>query len=134
MLLTLIKRWKFFFTLQTCFVLKWANLTFLWGKRSIWNKLVTFFNPLVKAGESAKKPHFSPIPLLWTGFRLISMAKRIAKNEFWIKQRHLFRLIAQLKSFFFSRMRTSQNFDFVFCESISIFLYRSLFFFAFPLY
>ena len=33
----------------------------------------------------------------------------------------------------FSRMRTSQNFD-VICKSISIFLYRSLFFFAFLLY
>ena len=42
----------------------------------------------------AKKPHFSPIPLLWTGFRLISMAKRMAKKEFFIKQRRIFRLIA----------------------------------------
>ena len=42
------------------------------------------------------------------------------------------RVIKQL--FCFSRVRTSQNFDFVICESISIFLYLFLFFFAFILY
>ena len=48
-----------------------------------------------------KKPHFSPIPLLWTGFRLISMAKRMAKNEFFIKKRHIYRLIVQSETAFF---------------------------------
>ena len=33
----------FFFTLQTCFLLNLANLTFLCGKKPIWNKMVTFF-------------------------------------------------------------------------------------------
>ena len=36
-------------------------------------------------------------------------------------------VIKQLFFFCFSRIRTSQNFDFVICESISVFLYRSLF-------
>ena len=128
MLLTLIKRWKFFFfTLQTCFVLKWANLTFLWGKTPIWNKLVTFFNPLMTADESAKKTHFSPIPLLWTSFQLISMAKRMAKNEFCIKQRHIFRLITEKKQlFWFFTHAHKPKFWLFNWESISIFLYRSL--------
>ena len=38
------------------------------------------FNPLVTASELRKKTHFSPFPLLLTGFRLISV--RMAKNEF----------------------------------------------------
>ena len=47
-----------FFTLQTCFVLKWANLTFLWGKRPIWNKLVTIFITLWWRLASSEKTAF----------------------------------------------------------------------------
>ena len=65
----------------------------------------------------AKKPHFSPIPLLWTSFPLISMVKRMAKNEFCIKQRHSFPTNSVIKQLFcFSRMRTTQNFDFLFAN------------------
>ena len=42
---------------------------------------------------SSKKLHFSPSPLLWTGFRLITICKRMAKMNFATK-RHIFRLIA----------------------------------------
>ena len=42
-----------------------------------------------------KKPHFSPIPILWTGFRLIRI--RMTKNKF-CKKRHFFWLIGR---FFF---------------------------------
>ena len=78
--LTLIKhRNFFFFTVQTCFVLQWANLTFLWGKRPIQNKLVTFFN-WWRPASSEKTAFLSQIPLVWIGFRLM------AKNDFCVKK------------------------------------------------
>ena len=48
--------------------------------------------PFVDGRRVAKKPHFSPVSLLWTSFRLISI--RMAKNEFCKKKRHIFRLVA----------------------------------------
>ena len=42
------------------------------------------FNPFGDGRRVAKKPHFSPIPLVWTSFRLISI--RMAKNEFFRKK------------------------------------------------
>ena len=65
------------------------------------------------AGKYQKKPAliFSPILLLWTSFRLISI--RVAKNEF-CKKRGIFSdqsdVIKQL--FCFSHMWKSQNLDF----------------------
>ena len=56
----------------------------------------------------AQKPHFSPIPLLWTGFWLISI--RMAKNEFCKKKGTFSDQSDVVKQFFyFSRMRKSQN-------------------------
>ena len=47
------------------------------------------FNLFGDGRQVAKKPHFSPIPLLWTGYRLISI--RMAKNEFFRKKKRKFR-------------------------------------------
>ena len=75
-------------------------------------QLFSQVNPLVTARKYQKKtPHFSPILLLWTSFRLISI--RVAKNEF-CKKRGIFSdqsdVIKQL--FCFSHMCKSQNLDF----------------------
>ena len=48
------------------------------------------FNPLVTVSEWRKTRYISPIPLLWTSFRLISMG--MAKNEICKKKRRIFRL------------------------------------------
>ena len=61
----------------------------------------------------------------------MSMAKAMAKNDFCIKKGIFSDQSDVIKRLFcFPRMRTSQTFDFI-CESLSISLCRSLFFFAF---
>ena len=42
-------------------------------------------SPFGDGRRVAKKRIFSKIPLVWIGFRLISMAKRMAKKDFCIK-------------------------------------------------
>ena len=75
--------------------------------------------------RAAKKPYFSPIPLLLTGFRLISIQQWL-KTSF-ARKKGILSDQPEKKLYCFSRMRKSQNLDFCFfCESISIFL--SLFF------
>ena len=86
----------------------------------------------------AKKTAFSPIPLLWTSFRLISkewLKMSFAKKGIFPDNSNV------IKQFFFcfSRMRTSQNLALFFCfffggggvgESILICLSRTLFSFS----
>ena len=75
--------------------------------------------------RAANKPYFSPIPLLLTGFRLISIQQWL-KTSF-ARKKGILSDQPEKKLYCFSRMRKSQNLDFCFfCESISIFL--SLFF------
>ena len=64
-----------------------------------------------------------PIPLLLTGFRLISIQQWL-KTSF-ARKKGILSDQPEKKLYCFSRMRKSQNLDFCFfCESISIFLSR----------
>ena len=88
--------------------------------------VITETNYIYSPGRrAAKKPYFSPIPLLLTGFRLISIQQWL-KTSF-ARKKGILSDQPEKKLYCFSRMRKSQNLDFCFfCESISIFL--SLFF------
>ena len=94
--------------------------------------VITETNYIYSPGRrAAKKPYFSPIPLLLTGFRLISIQQWL-KTSF-ARKKGILSDQPEKKLYCFSRTRKSQNLDFCFfCESISIFL--SLFFFppSFP--
>ena len=102
------------------------NLLFL-GLPCDWNivfGVITETNYVYSPGRrAAKKPYFSPIPLLLTGFRLISIQQWL-KTSF-ARKKGILSDQPEKKLYCFSRMRKSQNLDFCFfCESISIFLSR----------
>ena len=84
--------------------------------------VITETNYIYSPGRrAAKKPYFSPIPLLLTGFRLISIQQWL-KTSF-ARKKGILSDQPEKKLYCFSRMRKSQNLDFCFfCESISIFL------------
>ena len=84
--------------------------------------VITETNYIYSPGRrAAKKPYFSPIPLLLTGFRLISIQQWL-KTSF-ARKKGILSDQPEKKLYFFSRMRKCQNLDFCFfCESISIFL------------
>ena len=86
--------------------------------------VITETNYIYSPGRrAAKKPYFSPIPLLLTGFRLISIQQWL-KTSF-ARKKGILSDQPEKKLYCFSRMRKSQNLDFCFfCESISIFLSR----------
>ena len=65
---------------KKCFA--WNGQNNLWGCFYIYEKKGCFvvLKPFGDGLQVAKNLHFTPIPLLWTGFRLISI--RNAKNEF----------------------------------------------------
>ena len=90
------------FHITNLFCVEIGKFAFLWGKTPIWNKVVPLFYLWWRRARSEKTVFFTNSSSLnW--FWLISMAKRIAKNEFCIKQRHIFptnRVIKQLFLFF----------------------------------
>ena len=96
-----------------------------------WKKAWRTFNPFNDGQRVAQKPHFSPIPLLWTGFRLISI--RIAKNEFCkkkgifsdqsdvIKQFFVFHACAKAKIYFQRVACKQRNWQWIFPQNVTFF-------------
>ena len=73
--------------------------------------VITETNYIYSPGRrAAKKPYFSPIPLLLTGFRLISIQQWL-KTSF-ARKKGILSDQPEKKLYCFSRMRKSQNLDF----------------------
>ena len=133
--LTLTKHFKcILFTIQTCFMLKLANLNFFVRKKTNLKQIGNFVQLLGDGRRVEKKPHFSRSPLLWTSFRLINMAKRMTKMNFATKKAYFPTNRVIKEHFCFPRMCTSQNFDFLLPNLFRSFSLALFFFFSFLLH
>ena len=66
-----------------------GKFDFFMRKKANLKQTGNFLQPFGNGRRVAKKPNFSPSPFLRTGFRLISMSKRIAKMNFATKKAYV---------------------------------------------
>ena len=103
-----------------------SNSTYFWNDSWV-QTFHSFSLTLWWRPASCEKTHFPPSPLLWTGYRLISMSKRMAKVNFATKKAY-FRTNRLIKQLFILHACAQAKILTFICESISIFLSPSLFF------